>query len=155
MIGSFHTIVQLCAARNHRHRSAMRYKGVAEVTCRRPRKRFCLWYNPDKHWSSALYRGLNHLQLTDGQGKVIINRDDAAGFRLGGNPLIAMNPLCWWKTGLDYFHRLHKLLSIHSSGYLLQFYCHRNNRRAVCWYCEGIRCFPKKPVTTCSRLGVN
>ena len=55
-------------------------QGIAQVTCRRARKGFCMRYNP--HWSSALYRGLNHLQLTDGRGHVVINRDDAAGFRL-------------------------------------------------------------------------
>lgn len=79
---AYGTVVQLCVARNRRRRSAMRYKGVAQVTCRRARKGFCMRYNPDKHWSSALYRGLNHLQLTDGRGHVVINRDDAAGFRL-------------------------------------------------------------------------
>ena len=31
---SYGTIVQLCIARNRRHRSAMRYKRVAQVTCR-------------------------------------------------------------------------------------------------------------------------
>ena len=79
---SYGTVVQLCVPRNRRHRSAMRYKGVAQVTCRRARKGFCLRYNPDKHWSTALYRSLNHVQLSDGRGIVNINRDDASGFRL-------------------------------------------------------------------------
>ena len=79
---SFGTVVQLCVARNRRRRSAQRYKAAAHVTCRRARKGFCLRYNPDKHWSSAFYRGLNHCQLTDGQRILNINRDDAAGFRL-------------------------------------------------------------------------
>lgn len=38
--------------------------------------------NPDAHWSSAVYRGLDELHLKDGQDKVVLNRDDAAGFRL-------------------------------------------------------------------------
>ena len=79
---SFGSVVQLCVARNRRRRSALRYRGVAQVTSRRARKGFCLRYNPDKHWSSALYQILNHLQLTDGRAIVNINRDDAAGFRL-------------------------------------------------------------------------
>lgn len=49
---------------------------------RRARKGFQLRYNPDTHWSSALYKGLNLLQFTDGSNVLVVNRDDAAGFRL-------------------------------------------------------------------------
>ena len=76
------TIVQLCVARNKRRRSALRYKGVAQVTTRRARRGFALRFNPDKHWSSALYRSLNYLQYADGRDILNVNRDDAAGFRL-------------------------------------------------------------------------
>ena len=38
--------------------------------------------NPDAHWSSALYKGLDSIQLKDGLDKVLLNRDDQAGFRL-------------------------------------------------------------------------
>ena len=76
------TVVQMCVARNRRRKSACRYKGVARVTCRRARKGFQLKYNPDSHWSNALYRGLNVLQYTDGRHLLLVNRDDAAGFRL-------------------------------------------------------------------------
>ena len=38
--------------------------------------------NVDAHWSCALYKGLDFLQLKEGRDKVILNRDDAAGFRL-------------------------------------------------------------------------
>ena len=76
------TLVQLCIARNKRRLSSKRYKGLAKVTSRRARKGFQLKYNPDAHWSSALYRGLNLLQYTDGSNIVNINRDDAAGFQL-------------------------------------------------------------------------
>ena len=58
------------------------YKGVAKVTTRRARKGFKLKYNPDKHWSAALYRNLNLIQYTDGSDICNINRDDASGFRL-------------------------------------------------------------------------
>ena len=79
---SYGSVVQLCVARNKRRRSSLRYKGVAHITCRRARKGFQLKYNPDSHWSNALYRGLNRLQYTDGRHIMNVNRDDAAGFRL-------------------------------------------------------------------------
>ena len=69
-------------ARNKCRRSAVRYRGVAQVTTRRARKGFTLRYNPDANWSAALYRGLNDLQLKDGRHICLINRDDASGFRL-------------------------------------------------------------------------
>ena len=49
---------------------------------RRARKGFSLKYNPDSHWSAAFYKGLNSIQLKDGVDVCVINRDDAAGFRL-------------------------------------------------------------------------
>lgn len=76
------TIVQMCVARNKHRLSARRYKGVARITCRRARKGFSVKMNPDAHWSNAVYQGLDHLQLKDGCDQVILNRDDAAGFRL-------------------------------------------------------------------------
>lgn len=79
---SYGTIVQLCLARNKRRRSSKNYKGIAKVTTRRARKGFELRYNPDKHWSGAMYRILNRLQYTDGNDITNINRDDASGFRL-------------------------------------------------------------------------
>ena len=79
---SYGTVVQLCVARNRRHRAAKNYRGVAKVTSRRARKGFTLKYNPDAHWSSALYRTLDHVQFQDGSNITIINRDDASGFRL-------------------------------------------------------------------------
>ena len=79
---SYGTVVQLCVARNRRRKSARRYKGLAKVTSRRARKGFQLRYNPDNHWSCALYRGLSYIQYTDGTNIMNLNRDDAAGFRL-------------------------------------------------------------------------
>lgn len=75
---SYGTVVQLCIARNKRRRSASNYKGVAKVTTRRARKGFDLRYNPDKHWSGALYRGLDFIEHTDGTDITNINRDDAS-----------------------------------------------------------------------------
>lgn len=63
---SYGTTVQLCVARNKRHRSALCYKSVAKVMTRRARKGFQLRYNPDFHWSNALYQGLDYVQYTDG-----------------------------------------------------------------------------------------
>ena len=79
---AFGTVVQFCVARNKRRLSAARYKGVAKDTSRRARKGFMLRFNPDAHWSSALYRSLNYLQYQDGRHIMNVNRDDAAGFRL-------------------------------------------------------------------------
>lgn len=72
--------MQLCVVRNKRRRSAKNYKGIAKVTTRRACKGFELCFNPDKHWSSALYRGLNFIEYTDGSDITNINRDDASGF---------------------------------------------------------------------------
>ena len=79
---SYGTVVQLCVARNRRHRAAKNYRGVARVTSRRARKGFELRYNPDAHWSAALYKELNFIQFTDGTEITNINRDDACGYRL-------------------------------------------------------------------------
>ena len=69
-------------ARNKRCRSAIRYRGIAQVTSRRARKGFSLRYNPDSLWSAAFYRNLNYVQFMDGRAITNINRDDAAGFRM-------------------------------------------------------------------------
>ena len=79
---SYGTVMQLCIARNKRRRSIANYKGLAKVTTRRARKGFEIKYNPDRHWSSALYHGLNFVECTDGSNIININRDDASGFRL-------------------------------------------------------------------------
>ena len=55
---------------------------MAQVTTRRARRGFSLRFNPDKHWSSAFYRGLNLIQYTDGNDILNINGDDASAFRL-------------------------------------------------------------------------
>ena len=69
-------------ARNRRRLSAKHYKGVAKITCRKARKGFSVKFNPDAHYSSAMYRGLDYLQLMDGTKALTLNRDKAAGFRL-------------------------------------------------------------------------
>ena len=79
---SYGSTVQLCVARNRRRKSASRYRGLAQVTTRRARKGFQLRYNPDFHWSCALYRGLQFIELSDGRSIINVNRNDAAGFRL-------------------------------------------------------------------------
>ena len=55
---------------------------MAKVTSRRARKGFTLKLNPDAHWSASFYKGLNELQYADGRDLLILNRDDATGFRL-------------------------------------------------------------------------
>ena len=76
------TVVELCVARNKHHRSAKRYRGLANVTSRRARKGFTLKYNPDTHWSAAFYKALGQIQYIDGRNMLNINRDDATGFLL-------------------------------------------------------------------------
>ena len=76
------SIVQLCVIRNRRRLSAKRYKNVANITCRNARKGFSIKFNPDAHFNTAMYRGLDHLQEKDGTKALVLNRDDAAGFRL-------------------------------------------------------------------------
>jgi len=79
---SYGTVVQLCIPRNKRRRLASRYQGLAKVTTRRARKGFNLKYNPDSHWSAALYKGFNDVQYVDGRNILNLNRDYASGFRL-------------------------------------------------------------------------
>lgn len=79
---SYGAIVQLSVVRNKRRRSKTTYWGAANITCRRARKRFNVRLNVDSHWSAAFYKGLDRIQLEDGRDKTIVNRDDAAGFRL-------------------------------------------------------------------------
>ena len=59
-----------------------RYRGVARITFHKSRKGFAVKLNPHAHWSSAFYKGLDHIQLKDGREKVLLNRDDQAGFWL-------------------------------------------------------------------------
>ena len=79
---SYGTTVQLSVIRNKRRLSAKGYRGVARITCRRARKGFTIKMNPDAHWNTAMYRSLDYLQLKNGTEQVVLNRDDAAGFRL-------------------------------------------------------------------------
>ena len=58
------TIVQLCTVRNKRKLSAARYHSVARVTSRRARKGFAIKLNPDPHYSTSMYKGLDFIQLT-------------------------------------------------------------------------------------------
>ena len=93
---AYGSVVQLCIARNMRRRSSSRYKGVARVVSKRARKGFNLRYNPDCHWRSALYSGLNMVQLENGVDIVNLGRDDQVGFRLDTMAT----------------HRLHKTLAV-------------------------------------------
>ena len=79
---SYGTVVQLCIARNKRRKSAARYHGVATVLQKRARKGFNIKYNPDAHWSNALYSALDAVQYEDGTNIINLGRDDQAGVRL-------------------------------------------------------------------------
>lgn len=79
---SYGTVVQLCCAQNKRRRSAARYHGLANVVSKQARKGFTIRYNPDTHWSSALYAALDKIQYKSGENTMNVGRDDQAGFRL-------------------------------------------------------------------------
>ncbi len=76
------TVVQLCTVHNKRKLSSKRYWGAAQIVSRRARKGFNIKLNVDAKWSCSMYKTLDYIQLKHGLDKVVINRDDAAGFRL-------------------------------------------------------------------------
>ena len=125
---AFGTVVQLCVACNKCHRSCKRYKGLAEVTTRRAQKGFNIRYNPDSHWSSSFYRGLNQLQYVDGRELLIINRDDATGFRLDTlitckqykTPMVKGKEILTTRTMSAAIQRCFKLLPIILLGHQLR-----------------------------------
>ena len=79
---SYGTVVLLSIARNKRNKSAKRFAGVASITSRKCQKGLQLRLNPDEHWSNAIYSPLDVLQLKDGKGLELTNRDNVAAFRL-------------------------------------------------------------------------
>jgi len=117
---SYGTTVELCVARNQRRKSAKRYKGAAQVTSRRAWRGFQLKYNPDNHWSCALYKGLAVCQFTDGRNILNIDRDDAAGYRLDtlSTHRLHRSPMVrGW--GVLATHRFCKQLSVSFTNYVL------------------------------------
>lgn len=78
---SYGTVVQLCVARNKRRYSAKITK-VWQSYYKTSTKGVYSNFNPDSHWSAALYKDLNWLETTDGSDIININRDDTSGFRL-------------------------------------------------------------------------
>lgn len=144
---AYGTVVQLCIARNRRRCSSKRYKGVARVTTRRARKGFMLKYNPDTHWSSALYKGLNLLQFTDGSDKVIVNRDDAAGYRLDTlsthrlhrNPVVQGHEILTTRT--DFVNNYPSILKTTSYNFTGT----KNTPEMCAGVVKGAGVFPKNP----------
>ena len=145
---SYGTVVQLCIARNKRRRSAANYKGIAQVTTRRARKGFCWKYNPDKHWSGALYRGLNLIQYTDGTDITNINRDDASGFRLDtltthckhATPTVAGKEVV--TTHTDYVNRYPSILQTTSYNFTAS----KTTEEKCAGIVKAARIFPKNPM---------
>ena len=76
------TVVQLCSVHNKRKLSSKRYWGAAQIVSRRARKGFNVKLNVDAKWSCSMYQILDYIQLKNGLDKIVINRDDDAGFRL-------------------------------------------------------------------------
>jgi len=113
-----------------------RYHSLAKVTTRRARKRFHLRYNPDSHWSSAFYKGLNQLQYNDGRDAVSINRDDATGFRLD-----TLTTCKQYATpagqGKDVLTTRTMSICVSFTNDLLQLYKNEDYPRILCWNSQG------------------
>ena len=111
---SYGSVVELCVARNKRHRSAQRYKGLAQVTSRRARKGFNLRYNPDAHWSGAVYKGLNSFQFQDGTDMLVVNRDDTTSKQYTTPTVRGMETLT---THTDYVNKYPSVLQTTSYNF--------------------------------------
>lgn len=104
-------------------------------------------YNPDRHWSNALYRGLNYVQYNDRNNIININRDDASGFRLDtltthckhATPAVTGETLL--TTHTDYVNRHPSLLQV--SFY--NFTGAKNTKEMCAGIVKGSKVFPKNP----------
>lgn len=117
------------------------------MTTRRDRKGFQLRYNPDTHWSSALYKGLNLLQFTDGSNVLVVNRDDAAGFRLDTlsthrlhhNPVVQGHEILTTRT--DFVNSYPSMLRTTSYNFTGA----KNTTEMCAGVVKGAGVFPKNP----------
>ena len=98
---AYGTVVQLCSVHNKRKLSRKRYWGAAQIVSRIARKRFNVKLNVDAKWSSSMYKILDYIQLRNGLDKVIINQDDAAGFRLDSTFTHKQHPILQDKSRLE------------------------------------------------------
>ena len=120
---SYGAIVQLSVAKNKIRKSAKRYWGAGNVKCKSARKGFNVRLNVDAHWSASFYKGLDVIQLQDGRDKCILNRDDAAGFRLDTtythkqHPIVADSANPEVTTRTDYVNKYSSILQ--TSSYLV------------------------------------
>ena len=113
---SYGAVVQLSVVKNKRRKSSSRYWGAANVRSQRSRKGFNVRLNIDAHWSAALYKGLDMIQLKDGRDKCIVNCDDAAGFRLDTFTHKQHRALASSTTRTDYVNKYSSILQ--TSSYL-------------------------------------
>ena len=145
-----------CVARNRRHPSASRYKGVAKVTTRRARKCFTLRYNPDGHWNNCFYKGLNTLQYKDGRDLTNINRDDASGFRLDtltiykqyANPVVQGHDIVTTRT--DYVNKYASVLQTTSYN----FSCTDSTPEVCVGVVKATGTYPKNPAQHARNLAM-
>ena len=115
-------VVELCVAQNNRRKSAAGFKGLAQVTNRRARKGFTAKYNPDDHWSSALYAELDKLQYMDGSNIMNLGRNDQDGFRLDAMSTHKQHPSLCLKNELPLTTRTDSLTGIHPADYFKKTY---------------------------------
>ena len=110
------TVVQLCCAHNKRKLSSKRYWGAAKIVSRRARKGFNVKLNVDAKWSCSMYKILDYIQSRNGLDKVVISRDDAAGFRLDTtfthkqHPVLQDNSNAELTTRTDFLNKYSSLL---------------------------------------------
>ena len=78
---SLGTVVQLCAKKQKRRHTSLRYKGIAHIMFRKALKGYNLRLNADAHYSRTMYRLLDSVQKVT-EDSVFFGRDDQTGFRL-------------------------------------------------------------------------
>ena len=138
---SYGTVVQLCCAQNKRRRSAARYHGLANVVSKRARKGFTIRYNPDTHWSSALYAALDKIQYRSGENIMNVGRDDQAGFRLDTMATHKLHATLCVK-GSEHHRKLFKIPSWELNGKFSHYWEKPGTRNSFFGIMLGSRCLP-------------
>ena len=117
---AYGNVVQLCSVHNRRKLSRKCYWGAAQIVSRKARKGFDVKLNVDAKWSSSMYKILDYIQLRNGLDKVVVNRDDDAGFRLDSTFTHKQHPILQDKlkpeltTRTDFLNRYSSTLQVTS-----------------------------------------
>ena len=120
---------------------------ITRVLPESPHEGLELKYNPDKHWSCALYRNLDFIQYTDGSNITNINREDASVYRLdtlathskhGTASVLGKNILT---THTDYVNKHPSQLQTTSYN----FSATKTTKEMCAGVVKGSKVFPKNP----------